>query len=108
MRAARQTRLFALVAETEMQSLVVCQSEISPSQFEQALDFALVAAIFGTTPRLLAFFSEAEFNHLANLPALTDKIAHLRELDTEICFSQTLTPSALKSIFEHADTIFSF
>lgn len=91
-----------------MQSLVVFQSQISPSQFEQALDFALVAAIFGTTPRILAFINEEEFHRLANLPALTDKIAQLRELDTEVCFSQTLTPSALKSIFEHAETIFSF
>lgn len=108
MRAIRQTRLFALAVETEMQSLVVFQSQISPSQFEQALDFALVAAIFGTTPRILAFINEEAFNRLANSPALTDKIAQLRELDTELCFSQTATPTALKSMFEHADTIFSF
>lgn len=89
-------------------AVFIIQRQAQLSQVEQALDTALVAAIFDTGPRLLSFVERADFAHLLDKATLREKLAQLGELQTEIMFVDEIQDEALHTLLANAECVFSF
>lgn len=88
--------------------LFVVQTDANIESFSQALDAALVAAIFGKKPSLLFLCTRQEIDQFTAQALDLEKFQQLIALQAELIYSENSAPSKIQQHFSDADFVLTY
>jgi hypothetical protein len=95
--------------QADMKSyLYLIQEAANLQHIEQAVDAALVAAIFDSNPVLLFLNQERSEKEITNTDSVHAKIAQLKEMQITFLNAATMDKSAISKLFNQADIVLTY